>query len=279
MRRAIPLLLSAACSQAGLDLSLIDDVRVVAMVADPPEVGPGESATIRVTVADPLRRAPELMVWACTPVAGVCLESSYLGLPDRLALLATVNGTATYTQPIPELDLSDDAVFEPRLWALACAPGLCPIFDEARERLDRGASSAALEADLAHPESWMGDLPWDGVHLATHTYRASTAAEEDRNVNPVYEPRFPGGNDEQIEIAPGATLDVNFWSGDQNGDNVRAYAATTVGTFPDPDAEVDGNAARLLYVAPDQPQEGDIYVVFEDGHGGEALYRQHVVVR
>ena len=269
----------AACSQAGLDLSLIDDVRVVAMVADPPEVAPGESATIEVTVADPLRRAPELMVWACTPVAGVCLESSYLALPDRLALLATVNGTATYTQPIPELDLSDDALFEPRLWALACAPGLCPIIDEARERLEVGASTAALEADLAHPDTWLAELPWDGLHLATHTYRASTAAEGERNANPVYEPRYPGGTDEQLEIGPGETLNVSFWSGDLNGDNVRVYASTTAGSFPDPDTEVDDNAARLLYVAPDQPQEGDIYVVFEDGRGGEALYRQHVVVQ
>ena len=53
------------CGGANED-TLVDELRVMAVVSDPPEVAPAATTTITATVADPLGVEPDVMLWTCT---------------------------------------------------------------------------------------------------------------------------------------------------------------------------------------------------------------------
>jgi hypothetical protein len=53
--RSLPYLLLASCGGTFAPETLVDALRVLAVTADPPEVGPGETATMRVSYFDPSR--------------------------------------------------------------------------------------------------------------------------------------------------------------------------------------------------------------------------------
>ena len=93
----IVLLALAACGEGPSDESLIANLQVVSVVAEPPEVGPGEAVTLTATVADPAALAPEVLVWTCTSLGEGCLVSSVYGsdtdwLGDFLLAAAPWNG-------------------------------------------------------------------------------------------------------------------------------------------------------------------------------------------
>ena len=70
MRRAplLSALFLGACMGPN-DETLVVELRVMAMVAEPPEVAPGAMTTITVHVADPLDEAPEVLFWTCADLA------------------------------------------------------------------------------------------------------------------------------------------------------------------------------------------------------------------
>ena len=142
------ILLLVACAMGPSEETLLTDLRVVAAVAEPPEVAPGEETTIEVTVADPSGAGAEVLVW--TPAGRFAGD-----LVDQ-----RVTGT---------LPVSDEVGAAP-LWVLACEPGLCPMIR------DEGF-------DLSDPDEWIAELPMEGVSLATRAFPVSR--ERTRNANPV----------------------------------------------------------------------------------------------
>ena len=94
-----------ACSDGPNADTLVDDLRVLAIQATPPEVAPGDSVRFDLVVADPLDRGAEVLFWHCTSLGEGCLEQGTphvwtpaldaqravveTTVPDALAALAT----------------------------------------------------------------------------------------------------------------------------------------------------------------------------------------------
>jgi hypothetical protein len=70
--------------------TLVDDLRVLAITAEPPEVGPGEPAQLSVLYADPQRRTPTTVLWVgCEPDPqdlgrSACNDASFLLKPTAI---------------------------------------------------------------------------------------------------------------------------------------------------------------------------------------------------
>lgn len=70
MRRELLLLtmLLSGCGTRFSPETLVEDLRVLAMTSEPPEVGPGETATLNVLYTDPQRKSPTSVLWVgCEP--------------------------------------------------------------------------------------------------------------------------------------------------------------------------------------------------------------------
>ncbi|MEN9787188.1 MAG: hypothetical protein RLZZ299_2452 [Pseudomonadota bacterium] len=99
------LLLLAACGGLN-DETTLTELRVVAMIAEPPEVGPGQATTVTSHIVDPADAGFEVLTWTCTDLGDGCLE------PDL--------GLAWYAAGDPAEDGSFSATF--RAPALAGVP-------------------------------------------------------------------------------------------------------------------------------------------------------------
>jgi hypothetical protein len=95
VRRAGALVALAACADGPAPETVIDELRLVTVVAEPPEVRPGEVYALDVVVADPVGDGFELQVFQCG-AAGCALQ-------DPAAVVAEAGVQ----------------------WTFACAPGLC----------------------------------------------------------------------------------------------------------------------------------------------------------
>ncbi len=93
------LLLLAACGGLN-DETTLTELRVVAMIAEPPEVGPGQSTTVTSHVVDPADAGFEVLTWTCTDLGDGCIEPT-LGLPWYAAGAPGDDGAfaATFTAP------------------------------------------------------------------------------------------------------------------------------------------------------------------------------------
>lgn len=243
----------AGCEGGPNEETVIDELRVVSAVAEPPEVAPGGAYDLTVTVADPVGDGFELVVFTCPPAElppGVTLPDGALDGPcavDR-----------------PEVDAAGHAVV-PSIgalpvpqWMVACAPGACDL-------------DAVGEAELRDPVTWLQSLPLEGVTAAYRQVRLVEPPEEPALQNPVIDAApdaLPaGGPDEPVSLSfvvPGA---------------LTAYGRSTVGGFARPRFDVaDDGAVTLEWYAPKRrdPQEGWIYVVFEGEDGAAALFQRAV---
>lgn len=269
-------LFAFGCAPGPSPETLIDDLRVVAVVAEPPEVAPGERASFEVTVADPAVRGVELLVWTCTDLGSGCLE----GAADEARaegvtwpeVLPVEDGRATALIDVPlalggVLDaVGEDPLMATAVWALACEPGLCPLVEDAR-------SGRVDPADLADPTRWMVDLPLDGVSLGLRSLAVSN--REERHQNPVLEPDF----DEVPTVAAGEAIDLDFRVaavGDSAvGRDIFGYASAG-GFDMAPVTSVSTDVTSLTWYAPEDGLSGDevtLWVVLTDELGGSAVWR------
>ncbi|MCB9675802.1 MAG: hypothetical protein H6737_11830 [Alphaproteobacteria bacterium] len=143
--------------------------------------------------------------------------------------------------------------------ALACAPGACDG-----------------PGELADPASWMADLGIEGVSLVTRTVPQSPSAEARLNDNPV----LALASEPPAEVAPLRSAPLTFAMEDAVSDGAMAYGYATWGGFRVAAGRpvVDGSVT-LEYVAPEEPGEGALFVVVEDGLGGSAVWSGDIVVR
>jgi hypothetical protein len=267
----------------GLDFgnsSVITDVQVIAMVVDPPEAFPDEQVEITLTVADPLGRDLEAMIWMCMPVNGSCVESAlpvrtWARVTEVLDEQATVVFTGTDLE-LDGVDLDRDEVTTV-LHALVCAPDLCPIFDVVRS--SGVEPDPALGEALADPESLAREIPFDGTHYAAKSLRILLRdAEGDRNWNPKANPRFT----RLASIGAGDIVDLEFKITDANGDPATGYGYTTVGQFESPKVAVSQSELTMRWLGPEDEadvQDGRIYVVVEDNDGGVMVWSEDLLAR
>jgi hypothetical protein len=177
VRRFFGVWLAVGCGGVN-DATLIDELRVLAAVADPPDVLAGEAYTLTFTVADPLGEGGAWLAWSCVPELGCASQGGPLEGEE-------VRVDAIGVAPLP-------------VWFLACAPGACD-------------PASATPAQLEDPEAWMTTLSITGVTLGS---RLTRVVEEGatRNENPVIlqEPDpIEATTGEEVTltfVAPGATV-------------------------------------------------------------------------
>lgn len=284
-------LLGPGCGVGSSDPSQVNDVQVLAAVIEPPQPAPGETVLAQVFVADPKGRGTELLVWSCTPGTERPCAELVAGAAGMVAVVDEPTlGRFSLVRQIPEnaASLAVQAGFEGEGLAvvvalLACEPGLCPIISEAREALAAGGDEALAEAladKLADPESWMQDLPLEGVSLATRF--VPLAGGGGTNDNPAAEQRFRQPSDEgtPLRVRAGEAVNLRFSVYDPNGTRVDAYGYTTLGQFDEERVREDRENDSVLHwlLAPEEPGTGTVWVVFDDRDGGRAVWTVPLVV-
>ncbi len=278
MKRILPLVFLAACGAGPQEETLLSELRVIAVVAEPPEVAPGEATTLTLTVADPLAAGADVVVWTCAPIGGVCLEATAHDLTDQVALASlqdqqvqvTLRPSALLAGALAE---APDGVPLP-LWILACEPGLCPLVGRVSAALRAGGPAPEdLAVDLADPRAWIADLPAEGVSLAVRALTVSSRPPEARNRNPVIDDVAYLAT----PTAPESALDLQVRATD-DGDALSALPFATSGGFGDPAVPLIEGDATLTWFAPAEAGEAELFVVVEDGVGGAAVWRGAVTV-
>lgn len=155
------MILLSACTPGPVAETLVDELRVMAIVAEPMEVVPGGSTTLTVHVADPRAEDPEGLVWVEAPVRA-----------------DPVDGVLQVAVAAP------DAAGVAPAWALVCAAGLCGVMEEE-------------DPDVSDPEGLVARYPLEGVSLALGGFLVADTPVG--LTNPVLTPAFdalavaPGG--------------------------------------------------------------------------------------
>ena len=267
MRTVLIAPLLAACMPGPSAETLVDELRVIAAVAEPPEVAPGEASAFEVVVADPLGGGAQVAAWMCTPVGvDVCAEADQ-PLAERLAVGTLQDGSFDGTLVVSQAAapfVTDEPVPVP-VWILACAPGRCPELDALVAAAEAGDASDAVETILATPTTWIADLPIDGVSLAAKELWVSTRPEGDRNHNPVLTVDGPLTSPAGAEV----TLEVTV---DDADDVAQVVGLSTGGGFGLPAFDVLAGQAVMRWFAPEEPGEVRLYTVATDGRGGTAVW-------
>ena len=285
------LLTQLGCGVGDSHPSQVTDTQVLAVVTEPAQPAPGQTVAVSVWVADPLDRGVELLVWSCTPYGDADCVERVTGLGQMAAVFteAGPGGRFSFSRSIPtdlealfaESEQQPSAV----VWALACEPGVCGVIDDVRQALADPTDLARADRvidDLADPVSWLRDLPIEGVNLAGRFVPLARSFEEDRNQNPLVEQRFltEGEVGQPVIVPVGEPRSVRFAVFDPNGTRSDAVAYTTVGRFEDHVVREDSQDDTVLHwlVAPTEPATGAMWVVFDDGDGGRAVWTADVVV-
>jgi len=276
VRALASLVLLTACG-GPVEQTLVDELRVLAAVPDTPEVAPGETLGVRLTVLDPADAGFESLAWLCTPT----------GPPGSPCLEATRSRTEGWTTSIDQDGrgegllvpaalagaLSDDDVpqVQTTLWVLSCTPGTCPL-------VQQGAPGAFavepgwddLVEHLSDPAALARELPLQGVALTRRSVVVSLRPPDARNQHPVL-------TDLPVEppVAPvdgEATFSVTV----DDAQPTALFAYTTVGGFAAVETTVDEGQAELTWFPGESSEDGqdaELILVASDGLGGESVWR------
>lgn len=258
------------------DDTLIDELRVLAVVAEPPEVEPGATVQITTYIADPLAEPgaapPDVMVWTCALLDDTCYESSEPGQGATVGQPENGTYVTTRTAPAALIGVVNDGttVLPLLLWTLACAPGLCPVIDLAAASPPPDVSEpdgATLATFLADPIGGLEALPLVGTSLALADVAVSTRALPITN-------RVIAPLSEAPEVDVGGAVELTF-TVDGPG---TAYGYTTRGGFDATDYEVNaapeaaGGTVTLTWFGGDEAGPADLWVIVNGPMGGTAVW-------
>lgn len=257
----VSLALLAGCTPGPNLETLVDELRIVAVVAEPPVAVPGESVTLTIHVGDPEAVSPDLGLWTCTGFGGLCLEESGErmirpeGTPPLLETEVVV--------PIEAMAVVRE-VGQISLWGLACPPDTCTDFFPA------GGGPVDPEL-LADPFSALEELPLPGLSLVRKTVGLMETGDE-RPSNPTLTADF------ELPNTLGVTEEIRmrFLVG---GDANEAYGYSTAGGFGMTDEPVVDEVLTLDWFAPEEPGEVQLWVVLQgNDFGGSAVWTGALVV-
>jgi hypothetical protein len=239
----------------------VDELRVMASVAAPPEIGAGEVSMIEAVILDPLARGADVLVWTCVFTGDGCLESEG-ALSDWARVTDLTDPTFEFTASLAP---GEGEVLPVSVWWLACEPGLCPIIEAVRAA-DGGRADASLAADLMDPFSWLDEVPLTGVSLARGGVAVSSRPEAERVQNPTLTPLFEA---DSVRAAPLEAIALTFAIDAE----VTGYGYATAGGFESgPTASSEG-ALTTLWYAPEQVGSVEMVVVAQADDGGVAVWQ------
>jgi len=260
------------------DETLVDELRVLSIITEPPEVAPGDDYTFQHLTHIPSGTAAERLTWTCTFDGTRCVESEVASRIDEWVHITEPNGVelqsqermvpnsfaAALSEELPQLQIP--------LWTLACTPGLCPIVDAVRSAPEPDTEAwQALSEALANPFSWLSEYPKNGVSLATKNITVSLNPPEQRNVNPVITREAT----ESIVVPRDDSVALTFTVTDE--DPLTTFGYTTIGGFESTrDSAVSGPVVQTLFAPTDEPptDSGTIYIIANDARGGSAVWTQ-----
>ncbi len=254
----LPGCLLAGCDDAAAGESLLERLQIVTIVAQTPELAPGQSTDLTVWTADPDGVGVDLLVWSCTLLGEGCFEAAF-PLSTWVRPTDVLDGFGATSLAVPgevgEI-VPQGLVIPTSVWALACEPGLCPVIDAARD----GTVDPAL---LGDPEALMRDLPIEGTSLVRRSVSLSWSDEPNRN--PAITAAPPSG---AVDVSPGQTEDLALVVSDST--DVVADAYTTCGAMSPP--RWNGHDLAFSWTAPADAGKCDLWIVLEDGLGGSAVW-------
>lgn len=286
------LLLAGAfgCAMGPSAETLVDELRVLAVLADKPESRPGETVALESLVVDPLDAGYDVMAWSCTFTGEACLESAgFTGAAwDGLVVAEGPDDPwldSSYTVA-PQLSdfVGPDPVPLVQHWTLACEPGLCPALDAALAAPEPGSAAAAdLAEQLSDPFGMLETLPMQGVSLGLRGLSVSTRSDAERVQNPTVECRPKDGEvGDPLSVEAGGRLPM--WcavSGTYDGD-AAIWGYTTAGGWEGEAQELDAGDTdkEYVWIAPDEAPAApvEIWVLNSDGFGGVAMWSGAVTV-
>ena len=257
--------------------TLVDELRLVASVAEPPEVGPAEPFDFSMYISNPDETDIEAVTWVCTNLGDGCLEASGDSMAVSTTALSASEAnwsetlsTATALMGIlPETGpLSATAV-----WTLVCETGVCPLFEEAASMQTGEPWPEDMAESLENPLDWMADLPTKGVTLAYRLITVTTEAE--RRANPTLE------LDEvsELELKKSKSFSLSFVVDGDFGDEARLYNYISAGGFAMTDTFVEaGECVTIEGIAPDESGPVTLWIVLNDGLGGTAVWTETLEV-
>lgn len=285
MKRWLPLCL-IACAGGNPD-TLLTELRVVGITADPPLYDPSVGTTVTATVHDADVESPEVWLFTCTQGTDGCFEESgNLAVSDVSVLGTPVDGELSFDIAPVEVLAEIFAEGGPPMfvWALACGPDLCPILETVATDPDPGSDAWQTVYDwMADPFTAVAELPLVDTSLTFRPLEVRVVKEDE------VAPRNPGVEETSAVrvIDSGEELVLRF-TVDADGP-VIAYPLATAGGFVSTDSDVvDGEVALTLVAGvPDSdtapPLEVgtdiEVYITFEAEGGGSTLWRERIVVQ
>ena len=271
MVRLLVLLLMTGCGETSPE-TLVDELRVIASIAEPPEVKPGETFTYTSFIANPDDEDTVAATWVCTNLGDGCIEAQ--GGVDSLSTTEPEGQASVWTRELgvtPALTpvVAENAITATQLWTLTCVRDTCPIVDEIAELGPADAWPDELSEQLANPTNWMSDLPMSGVSLA---YQLLTTSLSD---DPQSNPTLVATDEREGLLVRGETFSLGFTVDGNFTEQAQVYNYITGGGFKMANTYVTaGDTVDLEGTAPKDGDEAHIWVVLADGLGGVAVWTQ-----
>jgi hypothetical protein len=257
--RGLVICLLLGCASGANPETLVDELRVVAIVAEPPEAVPGEEVQITAWLADPEESGAYAGAWTCVGVGGECLEQDTERLSRTSELGSTIGWTLTAPVEAAAL-LGEGESAAATIWVLACEAGICPLLE------DQDPDGQ----DLADPFTMMETLPLEGVSLARRSLWISMIEPAERRQNPTIEADF--GSD--LRVVAEETMDLCFTVIGA----IDGYGYASAGGFTETEAQVDEGKLSLSYSAPLETGEVDLWVVVQSEEGGASVWTGSLTV-
>ena len=257
-----------ACAAPSQD-TLVDELRVLGLFTDVPEVMPGQTVDYDTLVFDPYD-SHDLLQWTCTSLfPGECAEAE-LDIWDGLTL----------NEPLGQfqvsMGLSAVANEEPlplvSRWALACEPGVCPFLEDLNDNLSEPLSED-LTAMLQDPTLLLEGLPFEGVSLAYRQLNVSMRQSPDINPSISCEEVSEAEPLETVEFLCG--LSGNFDKG------AAVWGYTTAGAWIGDSVSLSAGDSEISYSlqAPEDTGEVSLWLVIVDGGVGTEVWSSTLTVR
>jgi hypothetical protein len=266
------------CSMGPSLETLIDELRIVAQVADLPEATAGEVVTLTALTADPLDEGYDVLSWTCTFTGESCAESASGGAWGGLTLTEQPTEPVVTSYAVPEAFssfLTDEPVPLVQVWTLSCLPGLCPPIEAAREA---DPDTEQLQEWLTDPTSFLVDVPMEGVSLGLRSILLSTRPEGERGQNPGIS-CVPDEGELVADVETELAFTCSLTEGLTETASVWGY--TTAGGWQGASLALLGGESEVEYswFAPEEPGEATVWVVVVDGQGGVGLWEETLTAR
>jgi len=267
------LMMSLGCGPTSPE-TLIDELRVMASVAEPPEVKPNTPFSYKTYFANPDAEDVVAMTWVCTNLGDGCLEAlggvQSIHHTDLEGTAPTWEHTLSVSPALLEALDEDTALTATQIWTLACVRDTCPIIDEVASIDSEEPWPTEIGEKLANPLSWMSKLPMEGTSLAYQLL--TTSLSDDPHQNPTIELT------EDLEsLKRGKYFYLNFFVNGQFSSQAQLYSYIVGGGFGAKSAFVTaGEQFELQGTAPKDGDETRIWSVLVDGKGGVAVWTEQL---